>query len=64
LIEEKKYDDMNFLNKFVKKNRKKAETERGFIRYLIQSHDKENSIEYFYLEDPVIPENFFPLKVF
>ncbi len=59
------------VKKFVKKNRNKVEKWEGFTRYLITpdtaSKDKKDEIgpiEFFYLEEPNIPESFFPVKVF
>ncbi len=55
------------LTKFVKKNRNKVEKEKWFVRYLIVSNDKENHpepIEYFYLEEPSIPTDYFPVQIY
>ncbi len=56
----KEYD---MLSKFVKKNRNKVEKWWWFTRYLLLGWWKE-PIEYFYLEDPNVPKDYFPLKVF
>lgn len=52
------------LLKFVKSNRQKVEKGWGFTRFLLlsQNPDKPDPIEYFYLEDPNIPDTYFPLK--
>ena len=52
------------LLKFVKNNKQKVEKGTGFTRYLLLSQNPEKSdpIEYFYLEDPNIPENYFPIN--
>lgn len=52
------------LLKFVKTNRQKVEKGGGFTRYLLlsQNPEKADPIEYFYLEDPNIPENYFPIN--
>lgn len=54
------------LLKFVKNNKQKVEKGTGFTRYLLLSQNPEKSdpIEYFYLEDPNIPENYFPINSF
>ena len=54
------------LLKFVKNNKQKVEKGNGFTRYLLlsQNPDKPDPIEYFYLEDPNIPENYFPINSF
>ena len=54
------------LLKFVKNNKQKVEKGTGFTRYLLLSPNPEKSdpIEYFYLEDPNIPENYFPINSF
>ena len=54
------------LLKFVKNNNQKVEKGTGFTRYLLLSQNPEKSdpIEYFYLEDPNIPENYFPINSF
>ena len=52
------------LSKFVKNNKQKVEKWWGFTRYLLISKNPEyqEPIEYFYLEDPNIPEKYFPLN--
>lgn len=55
----------DIFNDFVTKNRKKVEKEKWFTRYLIVSDNEEKAaVEYFYLEEPNIPEDYFPLKVY
>lgn len=56
-------ENVDALVKFVKKNRNKVERWGGFTRYLVLGETKE-TVEYFYLEDPNIPENYFPIKIF
>ena len=56
----KEYDA---LSKFVKKNRTKVEKWWWFTRYLLLWQWKE-PVEYFYLEDPNVPKDYFPLKVY
>jgi len=65
------------LQKFVKNNKLKVEKGTGFTRYLLVGQNfgeldqriSENSrqldpIEYFYLEEPSVPDKYFPLKVY
>jgi hypothetical protein len=53
----------------VKNNKQKVEKGTGFTRYLLVASSKEdtesgklNPIEYFYLEEPTVPEKYFPLQ--
>ena len=55
--------DLELLIKFVKKNRNKVEKWVGFTRYLLIWDDKD-PVEYFYLEDPNVPKDYFPLKIY
>ncbi len=55
--------EYDLLSKFVKKNRNKVEKWGGFTRYLLLWPQKE-PVEYFYLEDPNVPKEYFPLRVF
>ena len=52
------------LLKFVKTNKQKVEKGSGFTRYLLvsQNPEKADPIEYFYLEDPQIPTDYFPIN--
>lgn len=52
------------LLKFVKNNKQKVEKGGGFTRYLLlsQNPEKPDPIEYFYLEDPQVPEQYFPIN--
>lgn len=71
-----RFSTLNDLLKFVKKNRKKVENWQWYIRYLIRfdpdwlksskkdSLTKNDFIEYFYLEDPKLKEDHFPLKIY
>lgn len=58
------------LNAFVKKNRSKVDKGKWFTRYLLVAKNTNEAktnlepIEYFYLETPNIPENYFPLDIF
>jgi len=55
--------DIDLLIKFVKKNRNKVEKWGWFTRYLLIWESKE-PVEYFYLEDPNVPKDYFPIKVY
>jgi len=71
----KSFKDIDELRKFVKKNRNKIEKWKWFTRYLLVSENSSQDInkskksdspsldpiEYFYLEDPNIPEKYFPI---
>ena len=52
------------LLKFVKTNKQKVEKGGGFTRYLLvsQNPEKADPIEFFYLEDPQIPTDYFPIN--
>jgi excinuclease UvrABC ATPase subunit len=64
--------------KFVKNNKQKVEKGTGFTRYLLVADGEASGndvgtlhqsvrlepIEYFYLEEPKVPEKYFPLKVY
>lgn len=58
------------LAKFAKQNRVKVEKGGGFTRYLLLPSGGEDSqtniepIEYFYLEEPSVPNGYFPIQVF
>lgn len=60
------------LMEFVKKNRNRVEKGRGFTRYLIMpgtlaevnKKEKSEAIEYFYLETPNVPDNYFPINIY
>ncbi len=60
------FNSLNDFLKFVRKNRKKVDSGKWHIRYLVQIWDSKNYelVEYFYLEDPNIPDDKFPIKVF
>lgn len=54
---------------FVKKNRKKVEKGAWFTRYLLISNKQDSDtqtdpIEYFYLETPNVPSDFFPINIY
>lgn len=60
-------DEKKELEMFVKKNRNKVEKEKWFVRYLVMSTKKEefpDPIEYFYLENPTIPTEYFPVSLY
>ncbi len=58
-------EDAKSLAQFTKKNRARVEKEKWFIRYLIvPDQDHQETIEYFYLEEPNIPEKFFPIHIY
>lgn len=62
------------LMEFVKKNRNRVEKGKGFTRYLIMPNKEEDikkkkkeiqePIEYFYLETPNVPDNYFPIHIY
>lgn len=56
------YKTMNDFQKFVKRNRSKMDKSEGYTRFLVLFD--ENVVEYFYLESPMIPDKFFPIKVY
>lgn len=60
-------DEYKELEMFVKKNRNKVEKEKWFVRYLVMSTKKDEfpePIEYFYLENPTIPVEYFPVALY
>ncbi len=60
-------DEYKELEMFVKKNRNKVEKEKWFVRYLVMSTKKNDfpePIEYFYLENPTIPVEYFPVALY
>ncbi len=65
ISEMKNKDD---LAKFVKHNKIKVEKGGWFTRYLLTASEKGEKIldpiEYFYLEEPSVPDQYFPLKIF
>ena len=60
------FADASILTRFVKKNRNKIDKGKWFTRYLLvpKNSKKADPIEYFYLEDPNIPDNYFPLHAY
>jgi hypothetical protein len=56
------FKNENDFLKWVRKNRKQVEKNKGFVRYLIRLND--DFVEYFYLEDPNIPKDKFPIVVY
>lgn len=56
------YNNESELNKFIRKNRKQVDAWKGDIRLVIKLNNWDY-IEYFYLEDPKIPENKFPIEL-
>lgn len=70
LAELKSYTEWKDLQKRVRNNRKKVDQGEGTTRFLVAYGRKEDDrtrqelVEYFYLEDPKIPEWLFPVKVY
>jgi len=64
------FKNLDNLKIFVKKNRNRINKGKWFTRYLLVSQndktkkEKLDPIEYFYLEEPNIPEKYFPLMAF
>ena len=61
-----KIDSPEKLAKFARKNTKHVDEWKWFTRYLIQYEHNEaiESVEYFYLETPNIPQDHFPVTVY
>jgi len=57
------YTDLQTFKKDWQKNRRKVERWWGFIRLLVKLSNWD-WVEYFYLEDPNIPQNLFPIEVY
>lgn len=57
-------DEAKELDSFVKKNRNKVEKEKWFTRYLVVWSNGKDPIEYFYLESPTIPKDYYPVRVY
>lgn len=63
-------DTIKDLETFSKKNRNKVEREKWFTRYLVVTQYSNNEqkktqpIEYFYLESPSLPEEYFPIALY
>jgi excinuclease ABC subunit A len=70
LAELKSYLEGKDLQKRVRNNRKKVDQGEGTTRFLVaygrdETHrTRKELVEYFYLEDPKIPEGLFPVKVY
>jgi len=70
LQEIRTFKNIDELKIFSKKNRNKIERWKWFTRYLLLSKPEEKKsvsmdpIEYFYLEEPNIPEKYFPIQAF
>jgi len=70
LAELKSYLEGKELQKWVRNNRKKVDQGEGTTRFLVaygrkeEERTREELVEYFYLEDPKIPEWLFPVKVY
>lgn len=66
------FDNRTPLMEFVKKNRNRVEKGKGFTRYLIMpskaaetnKKEQQDPIEYFYLETPNVPDNYFPIHIY
>ncbi len=54
------------LEKFARKNQKQVDKWEWFTRYLIQygEWEEQEQVEYFYLENPNLPDDKFPIKVY
>ncbi len=66
-----KVESQSDLLKFVRKNRKKVDAGKWYIRFLTSIKQKDDpesneklNIEYFYLEDPNIPIENFPVNIY
>ncbi len=57
-------DEPKELDAFVKKNRNKVEKEKWFTRYLVVGEGNRDPVEYFYLEAPSIPKDYFPVRIY
>ncbi len=58
-------DEKKELEAFTRKNRNRVEKEKGFIRYLVVPKGNSGEpVEYFYLEEPNLPTNFFPIAIY
>ena len=57
------YEDADVFKKDWQKNRRKVERWGGFIRFLVKLSNGD-FVEYFYLEEPNIPDKFFPIEVY
>lgn len=79
LQESGKFEKKEHLMEFVRKNRNKVEKGKWFTRYLIIARDDEKGekdeekisnpkfldpIEYFYLETPNVPSEYFPIQTY
>lgn len=70
LAELKSYLEGKDLQKRVRNNRKKVDQGEGTTRFLVAygrdeaTRTRKELVEYFYLEDPKIPEGLFPVKVY
>lgn len=66
----KSFTDAKVLQKFVNQNRKQVDQGAGTTRVLVaygreeSNRTRTETVEYFYLEDPKIPDHLFPVKVF
>lgn len=67
LKEAGEFKDLESLQKFLRKNRKKVDKGEWFTRYLMISESPEKNldpIEFFYLEEPAIDEKYIPIKIY
>ncbi len=72
LQESGEFDTRTPLMEFVKKNRNRVEKGKWFTRYLIMpgqkaetnKKEKQEPIEYFYLETPNVPDSYFPIHIY
>ena len=64
------FTDPRDVTKWVRKNRNKVDAGEGVTRILValgfdaEENNREDLVEYFYLEDPVLPEDMLPVKLF
>lgn len=65
LQESGRFEKKEDLTDFVKKNRNKVEKWKWFTRYLLVADTKSlDPIEYFYLETPNVPAEYFPITTY
>lgn len=58
-------EDKKELENFTRKNRNRVEKEKWFVRYLIVPKGESwEPVEYFYLEEPNLPADFFPVALY
>ncbi len=60
----KKFSKENDFLKWVRKNRKEVDRGKWFVRYLVKLNWKDDFVEYFYLEDPNLSKDDYPVEVY